>query len=92
LAVRRRDAAGPAGETPAFRPLPSANASNDAPAIAAAAIPAALHDCFNSTVGTCGFGGRLYCRASPRTIKNACVPPTLVSFGFQIVASSIPFA
>src|SRR5512146_2919065 len=33
------------------------------------------------TVGTSGFGGRLYWRGSPRTINIACRPLTLVSVG-----------
>src|SRR5205823_12845200 len=60
---------------------PNANASSDPSAIAAAPIATAFHAGFNSVVGTIGVGGRLYVFGSPRTRKNACVPPTLDSFG-----------
>ena len=49
----------------------SANASKDPSAIAPAATAAALHPSRRSAVGTSGFGGRLYARGSPRTMKNA---------------------
>src|SRR5207237_6012384 len=50
---------------------PIAKASSDPIAIAVAATATALQPGRSSSVGTVGFGGRLYSRGSPRTRKNA---------------------
>src|SRR5687768_14058801 len=72
--------------------LLTANAKSAPPKITPAAPAAANHAGFSAVIGTSGFAGRLYCAGSPRTRKKAWVPPTLVSFGFQIVASVMPAA